>query len=96
MQMLLVRLVLVLLLITVLIGQTKPIVKSGMLTDDVLGVDEIVLLLTEINIPVNQILDVLGELLIVLVFEHTINHLASHMVDVLGAIIEEIALDLTR
>lgn len=50
--MLLVRLVLVLLLITVLIGQTKPIVKSGMLMEVVLG---LLVILVQLLMETNQL-----------------------------------------
>lgn len=61
--------------------------------DDVLGVEEIVLLLMETNFLANRIHDVPGQLLIVLESERMTNPLASLIVVVLGAIVDEIVQD---
>jgi len=89
MQMLLPQRVLVLLLMLVLTGLTKQIVRNGMHTEDVHGVEETVLHSTETNFLANQILDVPGPLLIVVELEHMTSHHVSLIVDVLGQIILE-------
>lgn len=61
-----------------------------MLMVDVRGVEETAQLSTEINSLVNQIHDVPGQLLIVLESERMTSLLASHIVDVRGAIVVEI------
>ena len=83
--MLLLLLVLVLLHIIVLIGQTKLIAKSGMLTEGVLGMLALLVLnLTEINLVVSHNLAVLTRLRVVV--EYEMNRLVLVLLAVLGVV----------
>lgn len=71
--------VLVLLLIRVTIGQTKPIVKNGMLTEDVLGLLVILVLHTTMSMEWGLVLVQVDVLLTnQVVLEHETKHHAKH------------------